>query len=64
VAARISSNRLHIEKDEPGSRLDADERLREREKDAAEVARAQDALRRKIGPIDVPVRELIDEGRD
>lgn len=29
----------------------------------AEAARAMDRLRRQIGPIGVPVRELIDEGR-
>jgi hypothetical protein len=28
-----------------------------------EAARAMDRLRRQIGPIGVPVRELIDEGR-
>jgi hypothetical protein len=31
--------------------------------DPAEVARAQDELRRKIGPLEIPVRDLIDEGR-
>jgi hypothetical protein len=29
----------------------------------AEAARAMDRLRRQIGPIGVPVRELIEEGR-
>jgi hypothetical protein len=31
--------------------------------DPAEVARAQDKLRREIGLLDGPVRDLIDEGR-
>lgn len=30
---------------------------------AKEASRALDRLRRKVGPIGVPVRELIDEGR-
>jgi hypothetical protein len=42
--------RLNIYLDEPDLRQ-------------AEAARAMDRLRRQIGPIGVPVRELIEEGR-
>lgn len=63
MAARISSNQLRTDKSEHHTQERPSSSVNGRAADPVEVARSQDALRRQIGPIGVPVRELIDEGR-